>query len=232
LGAVPALEKVVDGRRWAPFIPITAWSNIHWIDSGVPLIHGDTLATLHSKSKKTEFGIFNLATNPQLETHCTLKDSPWNWRALLMRWGLLRLQHLHYCGGRWRRLPGRHPPSFQERRRLPLPRFGSSPPSEAWGSLAMVVAETASLGVAGNGRQENPLLRWDRLGGKGWIETSIFYAVGSASCTLPFLWGMLFSQAWTEHPARRPFVDEEWWGGARTACVVRKGHTGFSLQLF
>jgi hypothetical protein len=35
------------------------------------------------------------------------------------------------------------------------------------GSLAMAVAEIASLGVAGDGRQETPLLRWDRLGGEG-----------------------------------------------------------------
>jgi hypothetical protein len=52
---------------------------------------------------------------------------------------------------------------------------GAVPPSAAWlqviaafgslGSLAMAIAEIVSLGVAGDGRQENPLLRWDRLGG-------------------------------------------------------------------
>jgi hypothetical protein len=43
--------------------------------------------------------------------------------------------------------------------------FGSSPPSKAWGSLAMAVAEAmGSLGVAGDGWQENPLPSWDRLG--------------------------------------------------------------------
>jgi hypothetical protein len=54
---------------------------------------------------------------------------------------------------------------------------GAAPPSAAslrviaafgsLGSLAMAVAEIASLGVAGDGRQENPLLRWDKLGGGG-----------------------------------------------------------------
>jgi hypothetical protein len=72
----------------------------------------------------------------------------------------------------------------------------------------MAVAEIASLGVAGDGRQENPLLRWDRLGGGMNRNCSIFYVVGPSSCKLPFLWGMLFPQAWTEHPAWRPFVDE------------------------
>jgi hypothetical protein len=86
-------------------------------------------------------------------------------------------------------------PSFQGRRRLPLPHFGSSPPSEAWESLAMVVAEIGSLGIIGDGRQKNSLLRWDRLGGGMNRNCSIFYVVGSSSCTLPFLWGMLFPQA-------------------------------------
>jgi hypothetical protein len=33
------------------------------------------------------------------------------------------------------------------------------------GSLAIAVAEIASLGVVGDGIQENPFLRWDMLGG-------------------------------------------------------------------
>jgi hypothetical protein len=66
-------------------------------------------------------------------------------------------------------------PSFQGRRLLPLPRFRSSPPSEAWGSLTMAVAEIASLGVTGNGRQENPLLRWDGLGGRD--ESKLIYSM-------------------------------------------------------
>jgi hypothetical protein len=38
-----------------------------------------------------------------------------------------------------------------------------------------------------------------QVGGGMNRNCSIFYAVGSSSCTLPFLWGMLFPQAWTEH---------------------------------
>jgi hypothetical protein len=59
----------------APFVPLpaAAISNVGWIN-GLPRVHGDTLATLQSQSKKTKFRIFNLVTNPRLETHCTLKD--------------------------------------------------------------------------------------------------------------------------------------------------------------
>jgi hypothetical protein len=39
----------------------------------------------------------------------------------------------------------------------------------------MAVAEIASLGVAGDGRQENPLLRWDRLGGRD--ESKLVYSM-------------------------------------------------------
>jgi hypothetical protein len=40
---------------------------------------------------------------------------------------------------------------------------GAAPPSAA--SLR-VIATFGSLGVAGDGKQENPFLRWDRLGGE------------------------------------------------------------------
>jgi hypothetical protein len=40
----------------------------------------------------------------------------------------------------------------------------------------MAVAEIASLGVAGDGRQENPLLRWDRLEG-GRDESKVVYSM-------------------------------------------------------
>jgi hypothetical protein len=57
---------------------------------------------------------------------------------------------------------------------------GAVPPSAArlqviaafgsLGSLAMAIAEIVSLGVAGDGRQENPFLRWDRLGGRDEVK--------------------------------------------------------------
>jgi hypothetical protein len=38
----------------------------------------------------------------------------------------------------------------------------------------MAVAEIASLGVAGDGRQENPFLRWDKLGGRDEVKLVYF----------------------------------------------------------
>jgi hypothetical protein len=95
----------------------------------------------------------------------------------------------------------------------------------------MAVAEIASLGVTGNGRQENPLLRWDRLGGGD--ESKLVYSmllvrlhVRYPSC------GACSSRG----PGRSTLHGVRSWmkGDAEgcTARAVRRGRIGFDLRLF
>jgi hypothetical protein len=157
--------KVMDGR-WRGAIRPSHCVIEHPLDRQRRPTHSQRHAC-HPAIPIQENRVQNLQSRDKSTTRNTLYCEGLTLKSttLLTRGGLLRLEHLGYRGGRRRQLPVRHPPSFHGRSRLPLPRFWSSPPSEAWGSLEMAVAKIASLGVVGDCRQENPLLRWDRLGG-------------------------------------------------------------------